>query len=187
MNSNSILVFLVLLAPFWSTLVLTVVYPLRRSGKPAGIFSSLCILGSLVFSLILLFSKNFGFSFNFSWLPSLSGPMAQVGFWYDKISGMMIIVVSLVALMVQIYSLGYLSSETKPSLGRYFLYQSLFAFSMLGLVLANNFLELFIFWELVGLCSYLLIGFWELWGNQPSSLYISGCRMPWKVRPRFQL
>ncbi|EQB62450.1 MAG: Proton-translocating NADH-quinone oxidoreductase, chain L [candidate division Zixibacteria bacterium RBG-1] len=160
MNSNSILVFLVLLAPFWSTLVLTVVYPLRRSGKPAGIFSILCILGSLVFSLILLFSKNFDFSFNFSWLPSLSGPMAQVGFWYDKISGMMIIVVSLVALMVQIYSLGYLSSETKPSLGRYFLYQSLFAFSMLGLVLANNFLELFIFWELVGLCSYLLIGFW---------------------------
>src|SRR4030067_980307 len=89
MNSNSILVFLVLLAPFWSTLVLTVVYPLRRSGKPAGIFSILCILGSLVFSLIPLFS-----------------------------------------------------------------------FSMLGLVLANNFLELFIFWELVGLCSYLLIGFW---------------------------
>ncbi len=160
MSSSSILVFLVLLAPFFSTLVLTVFYPLRRTGKPAGIFSVLCILGSLVFSLTLLFSKNFDFSVNFSWLPSISGPIAQVGFWYDKVSGMMLVVVSLVALMVQIYSLGYLSSETKPSLGRYFLYQSLFAFSMLGLVLANNFLELFIFWELVGLCSYLLIGFW---------------------------
>jgi len=132
MNSNSIL------APFLSTLVLTVVYPLRRSGKPAGIFSILCIFGSLVFAVVLLLSKNFDLAFNFTWLPALSGPIAQVGFWYDKISGLMAIVVSLVALMVQIYSLGYLSSETKPSLGRYFLYQSLFAFSMLGLVLANN-------------------------------------------------
>lgn len=160
MTNNTLFVLLVLLAPFLSTLVLTVVYPLRRSGKPAGIFSVLCILGSLVFSLFLLFSKSFDFSVNFTWLPAISGPIAQVGFWYDKISGMMLVVVSLVASMVQIYSLGYLSHETKPSLGRYFLYQSLFAFSMLGLVLANNFLELFIFWELVGLCSYLLIGFW---------------------------
>ena len=68
--------------------------------------------------------------------------------------------VTLVAFLVQLYSLGYLAEETPPALGRYYLYQSLFAFSMLGLVFAPNFLQLFIFWELVGLCSYLLIGFY---------------------------
>ncbi len=62
--------------------------------------------------------------------------------------------------LVQIYSLGYLDDEPKPALGRYYAYQSLFAFSMMGLVLAPNLLQLFICWELVGLCSYLLIGFW---------------------------
>jgi NADH-quinone oxidoreductase subunit L len=68
--------------------------------------------------------------------------------------------VALVAGLVQLYSLGYLADETPPALGRYYLYQSLFAFAMLGLVFAPNFLQLFVFWELVGLCSYLLIGFW---------------------------
>ena len=52
--------------------------------------------------------------------------------------------------------MGYLHDEPRPSLGRYYAYQSLFAFSMLGLVLAPSFLQMFIFWELVGLCSYLL-------------------------------
>ena len=68
--------------------------------------------------------------------------------------------VTLVAFLVQLYSLAYLAEETPPALGRYYLYQSLFAFAMLGLVFAPNFLQLFIFWELVGLCSYLLIGFY---------------------------
>ena len=68
--------------------------------------------------------------------------------------------VTLVACLVQLYSLAYLADETPPALGRYYLYQSLFAFSMLGLVFAPNFLQLFVFWELVGLCSYLLIGFY---------------------------
>ena len=72
----------------------------------------------------------------------------------------MLLLVTLVSLLVQIYSLGYLSDEPAPALGRYYMYQSLFAFSMMGLVLAPNLLQLFICWELVGLCSYLLIGFW---------------------------
>ena len=67
---------------------------------------------------------------------------------------------TLVAALVQIYSLEYLHDEPKAGLGRYYAYQSLFAFSMMGLVLAPNLLQLFICWELVGLCSYLLIGFW---------------------------
>ena len=75
-------------------------------------------------------------------------------------SASMAALVTLVAFLVQLYSLGYLAEETPPALGRYYLYQSLFAFAMLGLVFAPNFLQLFIFWELVGLCSYLLIGFY---------------------------
>ena len=72
----------------------------------------------------------------------------------------MLILVALVSFLVQVYSLGYLPTSRPPSLGRYYTYQSLFAFSMMGLVLAPNFVQLFICWELVGLCSYLLIGYW---------------------------
>ena len=68
---------------------------------------------------------------------------------------------------MQLYSLGYLHDEPPPALGRYYAYQSLFAFSMMGLVLAPNLLQLFICWELVGLCSYLLIGFWYQKPSKP--------------------
>jgi len=72
----------------------------------------------------------------------------------------MLVLVTLVSLLVQIYSLAYLHDERPPSLGRYYTFQSLFAFSMLGLVLSPSFIQMFVFWELVGLCSYLLIGYW---------------------------
>ena len=76
----------------------------------------------------------------------------------DPLSAIMLFVVTLVASLVQIYSVGYMKGD--KGFSRYFAYQSLFAMSMLGLVLATNLLQMFIFWELVGLCSYLLIGFW---------------------------
>ena len=76
----------------------------------------------------------------------------------DPLSVVMLVVVTTVGLLVQVYSLGYMGRET--GLSRYYAYMSLFCASMLGLVLASNFLQLYIFWELVGLCSYLLIGFW---------------------------
>ena len=72
----------------------------------------------------------------------------------------MLILVALVAFLVQLYSLEYLHDEPPAALGRYYTYHSLFAFSMMGVVLAPNLLQLFISWELVGLCSFLLIGFW---------------------------
>jgi NADH-quinone oxidoreductase subunit L len=86
--------------------------------------------------------------------------LASVGVLADPQSTVMLVLVTLVALLVQTYSLGYLSEEPPAALGRYYTYQSLFAFSMMGLVLAPNFVQLFVCWELVGLCSYLLIGFW---------------------------
>jgi NADH-quinone oxidoreductase subunit L len=95
------------------------------------------------------------------WLPQAGPtPLASVGVLVDPLAATMAALVALVALLVQLYSLGYLAGEPEAALGRYYLYQSLFAFSMLGLVFAPNFLQLFVFWELVGLCSYLLIGFY---------------------------
>ena len=95
-----------------------------------------------------------------TWIPAEAGPLATVGVLADGDSALMLVLVALVSFLVQVYSLGYLSDEAMPSLGRYYAYQSLFAFSMMGLVLAPNFVQLFICWELVGLCSYLLIGYW---------------------------
>jgi len=81
----------------------------------------------------------------------------------DQLSAMMIVVVSFISLMIQIYSRGYMRDHHgsyDPGFSRYYAFLSLFTFSMLGLVLSNNFLQMYIFWELVGVCSYLLIGYW---------------------------
>ncbi|MCJ7605421.1 MAG: NADH-quinone oxidoreductase subunit L [Dehalococcoidales bacterium] len=83
----------------------------------------------------------------------------SVGIIADQLSIVMAIVVSVVSLMVQIYSLGYMHGD-EAGYYRYYTWMSLFTFSMLGLVLASNLLFTFVFWEMVGLCSYLLIGFW---------------------------
>lgn len=92
-----------------------------------------------------------------NWL-NIAGLKVDFGTLIDPMSAMMLFVVSLVASMVQIYSIGYMHGD--EGFSRYYAFQSLFAASMLGMVLATNLLQLFIFWELVGLCSYLLIGFW---------------------------
>ncbi len=81
-----------------------------------------------------------------------------MGVLIDPLTAMMLVVVTTVALMVNIYSVGYM--EHDPGMGRFFAFLSLFAASMLGLVISLNFLQMYIFWEGVGLCSYLLIGFY---------------------------
>ena len=83
---------------------------------------------------------------------------AHVGFMIDKLTAMMMVVVTFVSLLVHIYTIGYMSED--PGYQRFFSYISLFTFSMLMLVMSNNFLQLFFGWEAVGLVSYLLIGFW---------------------------
>ena len=82
----------------------------------------------------------------------------SLGLHVDKLTAVMLIVVTSVSLLVQVYSQGYMRRD--PGYPRYFAFMSLFTASMLGLVLASNLLLLYVFWELVGLCSYLLIGFW---------------------------
>src|SRR4249919_4389233 len=83
---------------------------------------------------------------------------AHVGFMIDKLTAMMMVVVTFVSLLVHVYTIGYMHED--PGYQRFFSYISLFTFSMLMLVMANNFLQLFFGWEAVGLVSYLLIGFW---------------------------
>src|SRR6266566_1614965 len=92
-----------------------------------------------------------------NWL-TLGDLQVDFGLHFDSLSLLMMLIVTGVASAIHIYSWGYMRDD--PGFSRYFACLSLFTFSMLGIVLANNFIELFIFWELVGLSSYLLIGFW---------------------------
>jgi proton-translocating NADH-quinone oxidoreductase, chain L len=91
---------------------------------------------------------------------------AHVGFMVDRLTAMMMVVVTFVSLLVHIYTIGYMADD--PGYQRFFSYISLFTFSMLMLVMSNNFLQLFFGWEAVGLVSYLLIGFWF---KRPSAVF----------------
>jgi NADH-quinone oxidoreductase subunit L len=93
----------------------------------------------------------------FEWIPA-GGFVVDVGFFVDNLTACLLIVVTTIGLLVHFYSIGYMRHD--PGYWRFFAYLNLFMFSMLLLVLADNFLVVFVAWELVGLCSYLLIGFW---------------------------
>ncbi len=91
---------------------------------------------------------------------------ANIGFLIDRLTAMMMVVVTFVSLMVHIYTIGYMADD--PGYQRFFSYIALFTFSMLMLVMSNNFLQLFFGWEAVGLVSYLLIGFWY---TRPTAIF----------------
>jgi NADH-quinone oxidoreductase subunit L len=169
------LALLVLAGPFAAALLLGCCPPLRRAGRWAALVSltgtgvALWAAGRLAVGFWLtgveaLAQGGSGIrevTLTVPWLTQVApAPLVTLGVLIDPLSAAMAALVALVAGLVQLYSLGYLADEAPPALGRYYLYQSLFAFAMLGLVFAPNFLQLFIFWELVGLCSYLLIGFY---------------------------
>ncbi len=123
---------------------------------------------SFAASLWTLFDVLQGNTFNgtlYTWaaLDSLS---IQVGFLVDPLTATMMCIVTSVSLMVHIYTIGYMADD--PGYQRFFSYISLFTFSMMMLVMANNFLQLFFGWEAVGLVSYLLIGFWY---TRPTAIY----------------
>jgi NADH-quinone oxidoreductase subunit L len=151
-----------LLMPAAAFLFLAIVAPFRRTGRLAAYFSVLSAAGSLAAAILAWRLEAAGIvgRLSWNWLTTAGMPLATVGVLADADSTVMLVLVALVAFLVQFYSLGYLHDEPPAALGRYYTYQSLFAFSMMGLVLAPNLLQLFICWELVGLCSYLLIGFW---------------------------
>ena len=123
------------------------------------------VLSLVVFNHIVI---NGAETFNgpvYTWMVA-DGIDMQIGFLVDKLTTLMLLVVTFVSLMVHIYTIGYMSDD--PGYQRFFSYIALFTFSMLMLVMSNNFLQLFFGWEAVGLVSYLLIGFWY---KRPSAIF----------------
>lgn len=140
-----------------------------RAGRTLA--HTVTILGvaiSCLLSIIVLMDVMNGASFNatvYEWMK-IGELKMEVGFLVDSLTAMMMVVVTFVSLMVHIYTVGYMTGD--PGYNRFFAYISLFTFSMLMLVMSNNFLQLFFGWEAVGLVSYLLIGFWY---TRPTAIY----------------
>ena len=160
-------VFLILLLPLFSFVILGLA-GMKMSHKVAGLIGTTSLGIVTVLSYITALSYFFGprctdgayptiVPFNFTWLP-LGDLHFDLGFMIDPISAMMLIVISTVSLMVHIYSFGYMHGE--KGFQRYYAFLSLFTMSMLGLVVATNIFQMYLFWELVGVSSYLLIGFY---------------------------
>src|SRR5690554_3080527 len=133
----------------------------RSVGKRSThIITIASVMISFVGSVIALFQVLDGHVFNgtvYTW-NVIGTTSIQVGFLIDTLTAVMMCVVTSVSLMVHIYTIGYMADD--PGYQRFFSYISLFTFSMMMLVMANNFMQLFFGWEAVGLVSYLLIGFW---------------------------
>lgn len=124
-----------------------------------------CLLSFITFNHIVLNGAETYNATVYEWMVS-DGIRFEVGFLIDSLTAMMMVVVTFVSLMVHIYTVGYMHDD--PGYQRFFSYISLFTFSMLMLVMANNFMQLFFGWEAVGLVSYLLIGFWY---KKPTAIY----------------
>ena len=160
-------VFLILLLPAFSFLVLGLA-GMKMPHKAAGLIGTTSLGIVTVLSYVTAF-MYFGAErgadgtfptivpYNFTWLP-LGNLHFDMGILLDPISVMMLIVISTVSLMVHIYSFGYMHGE--KGFQRYYAFLSLFTMSMLGLVVATNIFQMYLFWELVGVSSYLLIGFY---------------------------
>lgn len=127
-------------------------------------FISLSLVASLiVFFNKLLFFRDVTIQYSFTWVdfgnvPGIGHFPIQLGIMIDNLAALMMVVVTVVSSVVHLYSIDYMEGDVRY--GRYFAYLGLFTFSMLGIVFANNFLTLYVSWELVGLSSYLLIGHW---------------------------
>ena len=157
----------ILLLPLFSFLILGLA-GMKMSHKVAGLIGTASLAVVTILSYLTAFTY---FSmerlsdgtlptlvpYNFTWLP-LGRLHFDLGILLDPISVMMLIVISTVSLMVHIYSFGYMHGE--KGFQRYYAFLSLFTMSMLGLVLATNIFQMYLFWELVGVSSYLLIGFY---------------------------
>ena len=163
------LIWLIFLLPVFSFLIISLfIKPFVKRESRVASYITITLIGvSLALSLWTLFkvlgSSNHELEMEpIRWLV-VGDLNINVGIMMDSLTAVMLVVVTTVSLMVQIYSLGYMSHYVEQNDGtytRYYAWMSLFTASMLGVVLADNLLLVFVFWELVGLCSYLLIGFW---------------------------
>ena len=155
----------------------------KMSHKMAGILGTLGMGVTLVLAYSTAFTYFFSGNpdfidaagnrlqsviFDFTWLEFTKNLVIKLGFLLDPISAMMLVVITTISFMVHLYSLGYMHGE--KGFQRYYAFLSLFSFSMLGLVVATNIFQMYIFWELVGASSFLLIGFYY---TKPSAVSAS--------------
>jgi NADH-quinone oxidoreductase subunit L len=129
----------------------------QRAKSLSSFISIAAVLASFICSCLIFVQPNISAPAR-NWIDIHAVFIVPLGFVLDQLSKMMLVVVSGVGLLIHIYSLGYMRED--PGKSRYFAALSLFMFAMLGIVLSNNFVMLFIFWELVGFTSYVLIGHW---------------------------
>src|SRR5258707_2011585 len=152
---NSMFPWCSLLLPLVSAIAITLFT--HRSRALSSFISIAAVLGSFVCSC-LIFTQSGIAATEFAWIDIAGALKVPLGFTLDQLSKTMLVLVSGVGATIHIYSLGYMRDDEGKS--RYFAALSLFMFAMLGIVLSNNFAMLFIFWELVGFTSYVLIGHW---------------------------
>ena len=160
---NEALVWAIFLLPLGSfVLIALVIRPfLNRWPLLAALSTIAALTASTVLAVVTLRSVivHHGAVFeSWDWL-SYGGATIQMGLLVDPLTAVMLVLVTSVSLLIQIYSVGYMEGD--PGFARYFAYMSLFTASMLGLTLSSNIVQLYAFWELVGVSSYLLIGFWH--------------------------
>ncbi len=151
-------VWIILFAPLVAALLITL-FTRRWPGLSAGLSIGAILIG-FILSLQVFLALGSGQVLSpapLQWLI-VGNVRIEMGAVVDRLSALMLLVVTGVGAAIQIYSVGYMKGDA--GLSRYFACMSLFAFSMLGIVLASNFIQMFVFWELVGLSSYLLIGYW---------------------------
>lgn len=159
---------LILVLPVLSFLVLGLTGMFMKH-RVAGLIGTASLLGVTILSYLTAFKYFMSprtadgvyptlTPWNIEWLPFTDALHIDMGILLDPISVMMLVVISTVSLMVHIYSFGYMKGE--KGFQRYYAFLSLFTFSMLGLVVATNIFQMYVFWELVGVSSYLLIGFY---------------------------
>ena len=122
-----------------------------------AILITLILSLSLFMNMLMNWDPNFSHEASMTWID-LGAFNVALGFWIDNITVVMLVVVALISSMTHIFSLEYMKGDIRYN--RYFAYLGLFTFSMNGIVLANNLISLYIFWELVGVSSYLLISHW---------------------------
>ncbi len=176
---NVTIIALIVLLPLAAFLLLGL-FGKSLFNKGGGIVATMMMLVSAVLALYTAYQYFFVYGstggvyhqcipWQITWLQFYNGLSINIGFLVDPISVIMLVVVTFISLMVHIYSLGYMKGEGR--LPVYFAFLGLFTFSMLGLVLASNIFQTYIFWELVGVSSFLLIGFYY---NRPSA--VAACK-----------
>ena len=167
MDTNLLIALIILLIPAFNFLLLGLC-GVKMSHKTAGVIGTTGLGIVTILSYVSAFNYFLGYgkvdgvykalSGSFQWLSFSDTLHIDLGLYLDSISVMMLVVISTVSFMVHLYSNGYMHGER--GFQRYYAFLSLFTFSMLGLVVATNIFQMYIFWELVGVSSYLLIGFY---------------------------